>query len=99
MCIQEDTLMATKAINMKLDEDLLAEIRKIACVFNMTFSDAVREALGDYIEKMEDDPYYKLTANVEEASPEESEDILNAIGSLTDEDMEIASRKSFKVTK
>ena len=62
--------MATKAINMKLDEQLLNDIKKIAYVYHMTFSDTVREALGEYIEKMEADPYYKLTANVEEASAE-----------------------------
>ncbi len=91
--------MATKAINMKLDEQLLNDIKKIASVYHMTFSDTVREALGEYIEKMKADPFYRLTANVEEASAEESEDILSAINGLTDEDLEIASRRTVKVAR
>ncbi len=91
--------MATKAINMKLDEQLLNDIKKIASVYHMTFSDTVREALGEYIEKMKADPFYRLTANVEKASAEESEDILSAINGLTDEDLEIVSRRTAKVAK
>ncbi len=91
--------MAAKAINMKLDEQLLNDIKKIASVYHMTFSDTVREALGEYIEKMEADPFFRLTANVEEASAEESEDILSAINGLTDEDLEIASRRTVKVAR
>jgi hypothetical protein len=48
---------------------------------------------------MEAYPFYRLTANVEEAAAEESEDILSAINGLTDEDLEIASRRTVKVAR
>ena len=41
------------------------------------------------------DVYLKLTDNIEEASAEESEEILDEIGRLTDEDLIISTVKRF----
>ncbi len=83
--------MATKAINLKLDESRVGDIKQVASVFHMTITEVINEALDAYLPAMKQDPFYKLTANVEEASKEESEEILSSIDALSDEDLEISS--------
>ncbi len=89
--------MATKAVNFKLDESMIGEVRSVAEAFDMTFTDVIREALTEYLEKMRSDPFYRLTANVREADAEESAEILAEIGNLTDDDLTITSAKRFTV--
>ena len=43
--------------------------------------------------KMERDPFRNLTASVEDASKEETAEILESLGNLSDEDLRIASAK------
>lgn len=83
--------MATRAMNFKLDEKEIADMRSISTVFNMTMTDIVKEAVSEYISKLKSDSYYRLTMNVEDASEEESEEVLNAIDKLSADDLEIAS--------
>lgn len=89
--------MATKAVNIKLDENRVLDLKRVATVFNMTMTDVINEALDAYLPTMKQDPFYKLTANVEEASKEESEEILAEIESLSDDDLEIVNIKHFTV--
>ncbi len=72
--------MATKAIDLKLDEQEIKDIRKVADVFHMTMTDVVREAVTEYVVKMKQDPFYRLTAMIEDASDEETEEVLDAVG-------------------
>ncbi len=88
--------MATKAMNFKLEENEIMDIRKVASVFNMSLTDVVREALKEYIFKMKNDPFYRLTAKVQEASAEESKEILDIVENLSDDDMQITSTKLFR---
>ena len=46
--------------------------------------------------KLQNDPFYRLTANVEEASEKESAEILSELDELTDDDLTISSKKSFE---
>ncbi len=48
----------------------------------------MRNAVREYIDQKKQEPFYRLTANVEEASPEESAEILALIDSMTDDDWE-----------
>ena len=89
--------MATKALNFKMEETEILDMRKVASVFNMTLTDVVREAVKEYIEKMKKDPFYRLTVNVEDASAEESTEILTEIDRLTDDDLSIASEKQITI--
>ncbi len=89
--------MATKAMNFKLDESRIEDIKNVASVFHMTFTDVINEALDDYLPKMKGDPLYRLTVNIEDASEEESKEVLNAIESLSDDDLKISSKKRFSV--
>lgn len=87
--------MATKAVNLKMDESRIVDIKDVAAVFHMTITDVINRALDDYLPKMKRDPLYRLTANVQGASVEETEEILAEIESLSDDDLRISTKKEF----
>ena len=88
--------MATRAMNVKMEESTILAVRKAASVYNLTMTEIIKEALDEYLEKLQNDPFYRLTASVEEASAEESAEILNELDELTDDDLTISSKKSFE---
>ncbi len=89
--------MATKAINLKLEENRVLDVKMVASVFHMTMTDVINEALDAYLPRMKQDPFYKLTVNVKEATEAESKEILSEIEGLSDEDLEISTVKHFSV--
>ena len=89
--------MATKAVNLKLEENRISDVKMVASVFHMTMTDVINEALDAYLPKMKQDPFYKLTANVQAATKAESKEILSEIEGLSDEDLEISTIKHFSV--
>jgi len=89
--------MAAKAVNFKMDESDVLELKQVASVFGMTVTDVIREAVREYVGKMKDDPFYRLTANVQEASAEEAAEILGRIESLSDDDLAISSSERVSV--
>lgn len=89
--------MASKAINLKLDEERIMDVKQVASVFHMTMTDVINEALDAYLPIMKADPFYRLTANVKDASQSENAEILSEINNLTDDDLEIATVKRFTV--
>lgn len=82
--------MATRAMNVKLEESKINDLKSISTVFHITMTDALNEALDSYLAKMKKDPFYRLTVTVEDASAEESKEILDEINSLTDDDLMIS---------
>ena len=88
--------MATRAMNVKLEESTILALKKAASVYNLTMTEIIKEALDEYLEKLQNDPFYRLTANVEEASEEESAEILSELDELTDDDLTISSKKCFE---
>ena len=89
--------MAVRAMNFKLEDRDITDIRRVAMVYNMTMTDVIREAIHEYLEKVKRDPFYRLTANVEEASEEETAEILEEIEGLSDDDLTISSVKKLSV--
>ena len=65
--------MATKPVNLRLDETQIAAVKDVASVFHMSFTDVVRDALIMYLPQKKQDPLYRLTHNVEEVSDSENE--------------------------
>ena len=65
----------------------------MANAFNMTMTDVINKALDSYLEEMKKDPFYRLTANIAESTKEESEEILEALSCLTEEDLSLGSSK------
>ena len=62
--------MATKALNFKMEEAEIQDMKNVASVFHMTLTELIKEATKDYIDKLKKDPYYRLTVNMQEASAE-----------------------------
>ncbi|MBR2765656.1 MAG: hypothetical protein IKE03_06720 [Blautia sp.] len=89
--------MATKAMNFKMDEAEILDMKHVASVFNMSVTDLIKNAVKEYIAELKTDPFYRLTANVQDASDEESREILNEIEELSDDDLTIVSTKRFSV--
>ena len=86
---EEAECMATKAMNFKLSEADIADLRRVADVYHMTMTDIIKEAIHEYVKQAQKDPYYRLTVNIEEASPQESAEILDHLERLTDEDLKL----------
>ena len=89
--------MAVKAMNFKMEEADILDMKQVASVFNITVTDLIKNSVKEYMEKLKKDPFYRLTVNVQEASAEESEEILAEIDSLSDDDLAIATTKHFTV--
>ena len=89
--------MAIKAVNFKMDEYQIDDIKYVASVYRMTFTDFIKEAVGEYLAKLKADPFYKLTANIEEADAIEAAEVLEAVNSLNDDDLSIVSSERFTV--
>ena len=89
--------MAVRALNFKLDEAEIREMKRIAGVFNITVTELVKEAIEQYIAELKNDPFYRLTVCVEDASAEESEELLEEINKLSDDDLTITASKRFTV--
>jgi len=87
--------MAVKAINFKIDEAELADIHQVSSVFNMTQTDIIKNALRQYIAKLKKDPFYRLTVKVKDADQAETEEILDHIDRMSDDDLEIVSTERF----
>ena len=87
--------MAVKAMNFKMEEADIRDMKAVAGVYNMSVTDLIKNAVRQYITELKKDPFYRLTTNIQEASAEESEEILGEIDGLTDDDLTIASVKRF----
>ena len=89
--------MALKAMNFKMDEADILDMKHVAGVFNMSVTDLIKNAVKEYLVVLKNDPFYRLTANVQDASKEESEEIRSVIDEMTDDDLAISSTKRFTV--
>ena len=89
--------MATRAMNFKMDEADILDMKQVASVFHMSVTDLIKNAVREYLAELKRDPFYRLTANVQDASEEEAAEILTEIEGLTDDDLSIAFTKRFSV--
>ena len=89
--------MASKALNFKLEENIIMDMKQVATVFNKTMTDVIKEAVTEYLDRMKQDPFYRLTMNVQDASDEESEEILAEVETLSDDDLTITTVRRFDI--
>ncbi len=87
--------MAVKALNFKMEESEILAMKEVAEVFHISMTDIIRNGVREYIAELKKDPFYRLTANVRDASEEESAEVLSAIADLSDDDLSISSTKTF----
>lgn len=85
--------MATKPVNFKIDETEFFDMKKVAKIYDMSMTQLIKNAIEDYIAKLKADPFYRLTVNVQDASEEESAEILTEIERMSDDDLKIVSVK------
>lgn len=74
------------------------DLIKLCGKLGLPYFDESEEELESDIEVIKNlrkNPFYRLTANVQEATAEESKEILEEIEGLTDDDLTIASTKRF----
>ena len=90
-------MMSVRAMNFKMDEAEIQEMKRVAGVYHMTVTDLIKNAVRSYISELKDDPFYRLTAHVQEALAEESEEILSAVSEMTDDDLTISSTTRFSL--
>ena len=84
--------MSVPALNV----DEIAKIKEIAAFYKMTVADYVREIIRYAVEydeavRKKKEMIHQRLANLEEASPEESAEILAYIDSMTEEDHEVVA--------
>ncbi len=89
--------MTLKALNFKMDETEINDMKHVAAVYHMTITDLIKDAVSDYLYRLKADPFYKLTSNVEDADEAETAEILESINNLNDDDLSIVSSKRFTV--
>jgi len=89
--------VATKAMNFKMDESDILDMKHVAGVFNMSVTYLIKNAVKEYLAELKNDPFYRLTVNVQDASEEETEEILSEIEGLNEDDLTISSTKRFTV--
>lgn len=89
--------MAIKAMNFKMEEADIQDMKQVAGVFHMSVTDLIRNAVKQYVTELKSDPFYRLTANVDTASEAESAEILAEIEGLSEDDLTISSTKAFTV--
>ncbi len=89
--------MSTKVMNFKMEEADILDMKKVAAIYHISITDLIKNAIKEYVDELKHDPYYRLTVNVQEASAEETEEILSVIESMSDDDLKITSTKRFKV--
>ena len=59
--------------------------------------ECVRLSSDEYLSKMNKDPFYRLTANIQDASEDETTEILNEIEIFSDDDLSIDRINSFQI--
>ena len=89
--------MAPKAMNFKMEESEIIDMKQVAGIYNMTVTDLIKQAVREYMDSLKADPYYRLSSNIREASAKESAEILKAIENMSDDDLTIVSKKQFTV--
>ncbi len=86
--------MTMKTLSFRTDESQIADIKKAASMFKMSVAGLIREAVREYIDsrktaQQRKEEFFRRLENVEEASPEESAEILAMIDSLTEDDTQV----------
>ncbi|MBS9775845.1 MAG: hypothetical protein KGV57_02010 [Fusobacterium sp.] len=85
-----------KTMSVKFQENTILDIKKISEIFNISYSDFIREAVEREIKIKKQDFMFKMS-NVPYCDEEEEKEIIDFLNSLTDEDLEIAKREIIKL--
>ena len=82
-------------LNLNFNAEELEGIRKAAALSKMSMPDFVCNAVKEYAARKQPGSFNGLTDNIEEASPEESAEILALIDGMTEDDWETVRVDNF----
>ncbi len=85
-----------KTMSVKLDETMIDEIKKISSIFNVSYSDFIRNAVDNAIKEKQKDFMYRMS-NVPFASDEEEAEIMSELSKLSDDDLQMAKVENIKL--
>ncbi len=85
-----------KSFNIRLDDEMLVDLKRVSSIMGKTVSDLVREGIEKILEEKKVDPYYRLT-NFCKMSQSETTEIIEKISSLSDDDLKIVKRRKVTV--
>lgn len=83
-----------KAISLRLDENMIRELKEVSNIYNIPTSDLIRKGIKMILNAKKSEAYYRLTANIQEGTVEETKEIMEKLNSYTDEELEIVERES-----
>ena len=66
-----------KAISLRLDEDMLDEIREVSKIYNITATELIREGIKNILNNKKNEVYFKLISNKTEYDEKESSEIIS----------------------
>ena len=89
--------MAMRPVNLKMEEAEIDDVMKVATDFQMTKTNVFKEVVREFSTKTKNDPFYRLTANVQDASEEETAETLTEIENLSDDDLSVSSVRRVSV--
>ena len=83
-----------KAISLRLDEQTLQDIKKVSSIYNIPASDLIRKGIKMILEAKKSEAYYRLTADIEETTQKETDEIIERLNKYNDDELEIAEKES-----
>lgn len=86
-----------KAISLRLDEQTLQDIKKVSSIYNIPTSDLIRKGIKMILEAKKSEAYYRLTADIEETTQKETDEIIERLNKYNDDELEIAEKESVVV--
>ena len=86
-----------KAISLRLDEDMLDEIREVSKIYNITATELIREGIKNILTNKKNDIYFKLITNKTECDEKESAEIMSKINNLSEEDLTVTREEIFEI--
>ena len=86
-----------KAISLRLDEDMLDEIREVSKIYNITATELIREGIKNILTNKKNDIYFKLITNKTECDEQESAEIMSKINNLSEEDLTVTREEIFEI--
>ena len=86
-----------KAISLRLDEQTLQDIKKVSSIYNIPASDLIRKGIKMILEAKKSEAYYRLTADIEETTQKETDEIIERLNKYNDDELEIVEKESVVV--
>ena len=70
------------AISLRLDENMLDEIREVSKIYSITATELIREGIKNILNNKKNEIYFKLISNKTEYDEKESSEIISKINNL-----------------